>query len=67
MRLFVSLLFVCCLGSAVFLAGCDHPKQEMSHYGKIIDQLPDIPEAKERFDIPEIEGIDVENLTRRRY
>ena len=66
MRLFVSLFFLSCLGSVVFLAGCDRPKQEMSHYGKIIDHIPNIPEAKEQFEIPKIEGIDVENITRRR-
>jgi len=67
MRFLVSLLFVGCFGSVVFFSGCDRPARETSHYGEVIDHLPDIPEAKERFEIPPVEGIDVENITRRRY
>jgi len=64
MRLLASLLFVGCL---VFLSGCDRPEHEASYYGKVIDHLPDIPEAKEPFVIPPVEGIDVEEITKRRY
>ena len=67
MRFLVSLLFAGCLGSVVFLSGCDRPEREIHHYGTIIDQLPDIPEAKEPYEIPEIEGIDLEQITRRRF
>jgi len=67
MRFFVSLLFLGCLGGIVFLSGCDRPEHEVYHYGTIIDQLPDIPEAKEPFELPEIEGIDRENLLRKRF
>ena len=67
MRLLVSLFFVGCLSGIVFLSGCDRPAHETFHYGKVIDHLPDIPEAKEQYKIPDIEGVDVENITRRRY
>ena len=68
MRCLVSLLFVGCLGGTIFLSGCDRPERDSSYYGEIIDHLPDIPEAKEQFEIPpDIEGVDVENIMRRRY
>jgi len=67
MRFLTSLIFISCLASIVFLSGCDRPEREVSHYGKVIDDLPEIPEAKEPFDIPEVEGIDLENIMRRRY
>ena len=67
MRFLVSLFFVGCLGSVVFFSGCDRPEREIHHYGKIIDHLPDIPEAKEQFVIPEVEGLDLENIKRRRF
>jgi len=67
MRFLVSLFFVGCLG-VVFLSGCDRPESDAANYGEIIDRLPDIPEAKELFEIPQdIEGVDVENIMRRRY
>ncbi|MCL2304457.1 MAG: hypothetical protein FWC43_03850 [Planctomycetaceae bacterium] len=67
MRLFVPLLFIGCLCGVVFLAGCDRPEHEAFHYGKVIDHLPNIPEAREPFEIPDIEGIDREDLLKQRY
>jgi len=67
MRLFVLLPFVGCLCGVVFVSGCDRPERETPYYGKMIDQLPDIPEVKEPFDIPEIEGVDLEAIKRRRF
>ena len=66
-RLVVSLFFVGCLGGFAFVSGCDRPERGTSHYGTIVDRLPDLPEAKEQFDIPDIEGIDREDLMRKRY
>ena len=53
--LVVTSIFV---GIGVFLtvAGCNaNPKPEVpaSAYGKIVDQLPDIPEAKQRYSYPD--------------
>ena len=67
MRLFVLLLFVGCLGGFVFVTGCDRSEREVSHYGKIINHLPGIPEAREPFDLPDIEGIDREDLMKKRF
>ena len=64
MRIFVSLFVVCCLG--YFVPGCDRPTHEPAYYGKVVDQLPDIPEAKESFDLPEIEGVDRDEFMKRR-
>ena len=67
MRLFVSLFAVGCLSGIVFVSGCDRPEREMPYYGKISNQLPDLPEVKEPFDLPEIEGVDREELMKKRY
>ncbi|MCL2622534.1 MAG: hypothetical protein FWD31_02610 [Planctomycetaceae bacterium] len=35
--------------------GCNNPRPEIpaSAYGKVVDQLPDIPEAKQRYNYPD--------------
>jgi len=67
MRPLVSLLFVGCLCGFLSLSGCDRPEHEAIYYGRVIDHLPDLPEAKESFNIPEIEGIDRDKLLNKRY
>ena len=51
---FVGLMLTC--------FGCNNPKPEVpaSAYGKVVDQLPDIPEAKTRYKYPE--NVDLRHL-----
>jgi hypothetical protein len=53
--LIIGLFFIL----AVFLlsvSGCDvnpGPEVPVASYGKVVDQLPDIPEAKQRYSYPD--------------
>lgn len=46
------MLLLVCLG----VGGCDHPARTPEELGTIVDHLPDLPEVKEPYQFPEIEG-----------
>lgn len=52
--LIIGLIFVV-VGLFMTDSGCNNPKPEVpaSAYGKVVDQLPDIPEAKQRYNYPD--------------
>lgn len=63
---FVLCLFGC-VSFVLCLAGCDRPEHDVEYYGTILTELPKIPEAEKKYDIPEIEGVDKEEIMSGRY
>ncbi len=52
------------LGLSVFyISGCDRPQQHSpEEFGTLVERLPDIPEARKPFELPEVEGVDTSKL-----
>lgn len=44
--------------------GCDRPEVDPVQYGEILDKIPDVPGAEEEFAIPEVEGVDHDEIHR---
>ncbi|MGL6225798.1 MAG: hypothetical protein ACRC10_04130 [Thermoguttaceae bacterium] len=55
---FLSLLFL-----LLFLQyGCDRPEKDSKEYGTVLYALPDIPDAKKPFPLPDVEGVNTQAL-----
>ncbi|MGL6197240.1 MAG: hypothetical protein ACRC2T_20710 [Thermoguttaceae bacterium] len=64
--IFSASLFVVIVPFFAALSGCDNPQRDPAEYGKIMEDMPEVPEAKEPFKLPEVEGVDTEYIMRTR-
>ena len=53
-----------CFALGLMICGCDEPEIDPANYGKLLDNLSEVEEAKEHIPVPEIEGIDPQLLPR---